>query len=45
MSMNKSEEMVANLVKMSEKSSFDDLKQGFTGVFETIANSLIVNKI
>ena len=40
--MNKSIEIVDKLVKMSEKSTFEDLKQGFTGVFETIANSLMV---
>ena len=42
--MNKSEEMLAILLKISDKTHFYDLKQGYTGLFESIANSLMVTK-
>ena len=43
MAISKSLEMVDYLKNMSSKSTFDDLKQGLNGIFDSIANSLIVN--
>ena len=45
LSISKSSEIVSYLNTMSSKITFDDLKQGLNGIFETIGNSLIVYDI
>ena len=40
--MQKTDEMITFLKSSSNQLTFDDLKQGFNGIFDTIANSLIV---
>ena len=42
LAMNKSKDMVNFLKGTSNQTTFDSLKQGFNGIFHTIANSLIV---
>ena len=41
--MNKVDELVSTLKSMSNQTSLDNLLQCFGGIFDTIANSLIVN--
>ena len=38
------ESVVSALNKMSNDTKFDDLQQSFNGIFDTIANSLIVKR-
>ena len=42
--MKKSSEMIDVLANSLNETTFDDLKQGLNGIFDTIANSLIVIK-
>ncbi len=44
LSIGKAEEMVKCLDSMSSQITFDDLKQSINGIFDTIANSLIVKQ-
>ena len=45
MSINQIDKSVNELEKMSNGTSFVDLKEGITDILSTLANSLIVNKI
>ena len=44
MTISKSSEMVDYLKTMSNKTTFDDLKQGLNGIFDSLGNTLIVKK-
>ena len=37
--------MIEHLKKLSDKATFEDLKQGLTGIASSITNSLIVKQI
>lgn len=37
--------MVKYLQKWSKKTGFDDLKQGVNGIFDSLGNTLIVEKL
>ena len=43
MTITKSSEMVDYLKTISNKTTFDDLKQGLNGIFDSLGNTLIVN--
>lgn len=43
LAIGKANEMVNSLSSMSNQITFDDLKQSVNGIFDTIANSLIVS--
>jgi len=40
--LKKTEEMVQSLIGFSKKNSFESVEQSLTGVFDTVANTLIV---
>lgn len=42
MTVSKSLDMVDYLQRLSNKTGFDDLKEGLNGIFESLGNSLIV---
>ena len=43
LSIDKSNEIIESLTSMSDQMTFDQIQQASSGLFSTIANSLIVN--